>query len=502
MKICFLLQRRFAFIGHNLAILLKEKYGVTDFCGYVYLRSSYNFLKEQKEINYTSLLLDDEIHKQYKKETLDLKYLEYLEKTYGIPNLWPYLRVDRVLMSNQLVREYPYDQSLYSHEELLKILQVQAKTIIKFLEKEKPNCIFFTQAIGGVGSLLLYHIAKKMGITILCATLNTLPRTVALGSDYMYLDKVEEKFQALIRSPQQISSHIFYEQAKQFLIEFNNRPQPYSQIHGQKKNQTKRGTIDLVIYKNLFNSFHWFIHLLYEYFTQEIRYDYSYTNPIYYLIDRFKRKFRSLFPFKYDNFEITDNYIFFPLQLEPEVSLLLLAPWVNDQQYIIKQIAKSLPVGYILYVKEHPQMKSYRPASYYKKLKKMHNVKIVDPGISSFEVIKHAKLITTITGTVGWEAILLKKPVITFGDIFYNKIPMVKNCKNMEKLPWLIKEQLEKFKFNEQEILTYICALLEESAQNIDLLQLWEQETDENKKKENLQPLVDLLAKRLNLSHK
>ena len=49
MKVCFLLQRRFAYIGHKLAIILKEKYGVEDFCGYVYLRSSFEFLKKQTE---------------------------------------------------------------------------------------------------------------------------------------------------------------------------------------------------------------------------------------------------------------------------------------------------------------------------------------------------------------------------------------------------------------------------------------------------------------------
>jgi hypothetical protein len=35
MKVCFYLQRRFAFLGHEMAVLLKEKYGVKDFCGYV-----------------------------------------------------------------------------------------------------------------------------------------------------------------------------------------------------------------------------------------------------------------------------------------------------------------------------------------------------------------------------------------------------------------------------------------------------------------------------------
>src|SRR3989338_6917129 len=130
MKICFFLQRRFAYLGHNLAIILKEKYGVSDFCGYVNLRSSFNFLSSQKDIKYSNLLLDEDIQKKYKEETLDLNYLQWLEKEYGTPNLWPYIAVDRIIMSNQLLREYPYDKPPYTHEEMLRLLQVMSKSIL------------------------------------------------------------------------------------------------------------------------------------------------------------------------------------------------------------------------------------------------------------------------------------------------------------------------------------------------------------------------------------
>jgi len=429
-----------------------------------------------------------------------MAYLKKLESEYGIPNLWPYLAVDRVLMSNQLVREYPYNKPPYTYEEMLKILQVQAKAVTNFLEKEKPDFIFFTQAIGGVGSLLLYNIAKKKGIPILCATINTLPKTVVLSDNYAYLDGVEKKFAELIQKPELIKKHINYQKAKTFLSDFQDKPRPYSEIHDRNNyrfDQLKQ--LDFLLPKKILISIKWFLHLIYEYFVSKIRYDYTYTNPIYYLADRIKRKVRGLKRIKYEKINPDEPYAFFPLQLEPEVSLLLLASWATDQRHIIKQIAKSLPVGYKLYVKEHPQMVSYRPMSYYEELKKIPNIILIDPRINSFEVIKHAKLITTITGTVGWEAILLKKPVITFGDIFYNKIPGVKNCRTMEQLPWLVKEQIENFNYNEETLVAYICAVLDDAAQNIDLLQLWERETDEEKKRQNLQPLVDLLAKKMNL---
>ena len=64
MKICFVLQRRFAYIGHALAELLNQKYGVREFCGYVSVRESFNFIKKQSSPRFTRLLLDEDIHRQ------------------------------------------------------------------------------------------------------------------------------------------------------------------------------------------------------------------------------------------------------------------------------------------------------------------------------------------------------------------------------------------------------------------------------------------------------
>src|SRR3989338_5993891 len=166
MKICFFLQRRFAYIGHRMAVLLKQKYGVDKFCGYVSLLPSYQFLKSQKEIQYANLILDEEIFNRYKDEPLDIDYIKNFEKQYGVPNLWLYISTDRVVRYGQLVREYPNDISQYSHEEMLRIFQVISKAVVEFLDKEKPDCVFIS-VVGSIASLLLYYVAKKRGIKTL-----------------------------------------------------------------------------------------------------------------------------------------------------------------------------------------------------------------------------------------------------------------------------------------------------------------------------------------------
>jgi len=502
MKACFVLQRRFAYIGHYLASTLKEKYGLIDICAYVQLRSSYTFLKNQTDISYSSLLLDEDIHKTYRTEKLDLDYLRNFEKEYGLPNLWPYIAVDRIIMHNQLVREYPHDFPPYTHEEILKIAQVNIKNIIKFLEKEKPDFIFFS-VVGSIGAKLLYHIAKKKGIKTICAITNTLPRTTVLSTEYDRLSWVEELTKQYKNDPT-VKKTNYHEQAETFIRDYRAKPVIYSDtyfsgVYSEMYNYIK--PLAWLSPKNLWRSISWFGHILKEYTTSPDRSDYSYIKPWGYIKDRIKRKIRNI----RGNLDLFDRYapkedsfVFFPLQYEPEVSLMLLAPFFTDQINVIKQIARSLPVGYVLYVKEHPQMAIYRPRAYYKKLKKNPNVKLINSNISGFDIMKEARLVTTITGTVGWEASLLKKPVITFGDIFYNQLSFVKNCRTIERLPFLVKEQLENFQYNGEEMTAFVTALFQDSAP-VDLLQLWEKEADENKKKKSLEPLADLLAKKLKL---
>lgn len=500
MKACLLLQRRFAYVGHNLALLLKEHYGIDEFCGYVYVRRSYEFLMSQKEIHYSSLLLDQEIHGRYSSERIDTHFLQSLEAEYGIPNLWPYVSLDRALMHNRHVREYPYDKSHYSHDDLLRILQVTAKAIIKFLDDEKPDFIFFS-VIGAVGGKLLYHIAKKRGIATYVVHPTMIHDNYVLSETYNGLTGVENKVQLFSKesAPEKV-----LKQAQNFLNDFRHQPRPHYEFADKKYHQTtKSKQLSFVLPTNALKIMRWFFVSLKHHATGRERHDYDYISPINYVKDGIRRKLRNLRGVDdlYDEPGENDNFTFFPLHYEPEVSLLLYAPFFADQIHLIKQIAMSLPVNHYLYVKEHPTMVPYRPRNYYKAIKKIHNVKLINPNISSFDLIARSKLIMTITSSVGWEATLLKKPVITFGDIFYNQLSFVKHCKTPENIPYLVKEQLENFRYDENELLNLLAAIFSESA-HLNLQYLWEREKDLMKRKEGLKPLADLLAQKLHLTNK
>ncbi|MDO8584847.1 MAG: hypothetical protein Q7R85_01860 [bacterium] len=496
MKGCLLLQRRFATISHAIALALKEKYGITEFCGYVCVRSGFDFLKSQKDINYGTLLLDDELQKDYVKEKLDPEYLHHLEKEYGIPNLWPYIACDRVIMFKQLLREYPYNTPMYTHEEMLRMLQVKARAIIHMLEEEKPDFLF-ASVVGSMGGMLLYHIAKKKNIKVIIADIARIGELFTVSDHYAYHTWTEQIFQELKRTERHSPRE---HDAQTFLKNFRKEPAPFfGKLYEKDQLVDRRRKLQFLKPTHIFRSLAWVLQLTIGYLKNPHRDDYEEIKPWHYIIDRLKNKARLLRGFRdlYSNPEPNEDYAFFPLQYEPEISMLLYAPFFSDQSYVIRQIARSLPVTYKLYVKDHPSMVGFRTRSYYKELLKIPNVRLINPVIKSFPLIQNSKIVTTITGSAGWEAVLLKKPVITFGDVFYNALSTVKHCRTIDELPYLIKEQLESTRYNEQELINYIAATMEVSVE-VSLLRLWEREIgDFEKVKKGMEPAADLIARRL-----
>ena len=53
-------------------------------------------------------------------------------------------------------------------------------------------------------------------------------------------------------------------------------------------------------------------------------------------------------------------------------------------------------------------------------IKKLGNVRLINPFDEQFKYIKNSDLVITDNGTSGWEALILKKPLINLSDSFYD----------------------------------------------------------------------------------
>lgn len=127
------------------------------------------------------------------------------------------------------------------------------------------------------------------------------------------------------------------------------------------------------------------------------------------------------------NFSFDAPYVYFPLHYQPELTTQCL----GNQMYInqalaIERLAALIPENWFIYVKEHViQSECLRPQSFFERLKAIPNLKIVPIETNTFELIEHSQFVSTISGTVGWEAIKNGKNVLLFGVIYYQFLPGV-----------------------------------------------------------------------------
>lgn len=128
-----------------------------------------------------------------------------------------------------------------------------------------------------------------------------------------------------------------------------------------------------------------------------------------------------------DEISQSTDFVYFPLAREPERNIAGVSPDMAHQHFAVWALAKALPAGFLLLVKEHQTAIGPRPDQFYESLAAIPNVVLVPPHQSSFELIDRARATAVVTGTAGLEAAARGKPVISFGaHNLFNVIPHVR----------------------------------------------------------------------------
>lgn len=168
------------------------------------------------------------------------------------------------------------------------------------------------------------------------------------------------------------------------------------------------------------------LHSLVDY--KNYKYYYQISNPFKMYLFLFRKQLRRRFKIaylknKFDQVDFADKYFLFPLQMIPESSTSVWAKNNVDQLNTILNISSNLPFGVMLYVKEHFVNFGSPTLDFYKKLKNIPNVKFIHPHERNFALIKNSLGVITLTSTMGFEALLMKKRVLLIGNIFYESHP-------------------------------------------------------------------------------
>jgi len=155
--------------------------------------------------------------------------------------------------------------------------------------------------------------------------------------------------------------------------------------------------------------------------------------PISRLVMMYLRRRVNLFRYKLFNpcdldLPQHESFCLYALHTQPESSIDVQGAYFSDQIELIRHIARSLPATHVLYVKVHPTDVDGKSLDYYRRIKAIPSVVLVDYSVDTRSLLVRASIVFGLTGTIAYEAALMQKPVIVFAKNFFNGLPTVHQC--------------------------------------------------------------------------
>lgn len=408
-----------------------------------------NFVNFQKVWYYHDFLNSD-------KKSFDMNYLSEFEKKYGI-DLWNLAINERIFYRFNRIYKF-------SREEILNILSQECKLFESIIDEIKPDFLI-TKVPPLHHHQLFYEICKAKGVKVMNLYLSRIGRKCIISQETQHLDTKE--------SLNEISGKKkSFDELRDYLKSFNYSGQVKDYVKkrsSSKLNKIKAGIQFFLISDNSNIQNHYF---------------YKGRTKIRVFLDTvifsLKKKFRDIFVNNNlkSNVNLTEPFIYFALSNNEERNLLISAPFYTNQIENVRHVAKSIPIGFKLYVKEHPAQKirGWRSKSDYKKIMDIPNVTLIHPSYSTEKLYQNCSLVITIGGTAGLDAAFYGKPSIIFSDLGYSILPSVERVSSVHDLQKTIRLSLDK-KVNPEDLEKYLI-LLDKNSFDFDLLDFEMREHD------------------------
>ena len=115
----------------------------------------------------------------------------------------------------------------------------------------------------------------------------------------------------------------------------------------------------------------------------------------------------------------------YTLHKQPEASVDIVGRYYDDQYINIRNIWRILPEDWHIVIKEHTNAIGDRSLGFFKRIKKLRNLILLDEKVNSHKIIQDSKAIFSVSGSIAYEAALIGKPAFLFAPIFFDKL---RNC--------------------------------------------------------------------------
>ena len=156
-----------------------------------------------------------------------------------------------------------------------------------------------------------------------------------------------------------------------------------------------------------------------QFYPNTLHYGYKYLYHSYEL-NKIRFELFSSKTYHINKEDIPSKFIHIPLHLQPEAATSLHGGIYSDQILVIEKIRKIAPNNVWLLVKENPQQTFYqRDPTFFQRLKAIPKTIYYNNHIDPTYLLKKATLTASVCGSVGFESLLVGKPCIYFGKIWY-----------------------------------------------------------------------------------
>lgn len=408
-----------SFLHFSLAYYLQSQLNA-NFFGVIDINSKpKRFFQEQTLVKFQKTWFYHDYIKKIQYEP-DLQYLRNFEKSYDV-DLWKLALNERFFyLHNRFYK--------FTKQEILSILEQEIKLFESILDEVKPDYFLTYDPVFHHQKLLL-DMCRIKGVKILlvCST------------------GIENKY-------------IITENAATFDLDKNNRKDPPYDIKITSSNM--KNDYDVIFHNHLQNrniSILDKIRALKDYLADSdeklVNSNFMYygrtklkviKDALYFEIKQ-RRNYHFLKKHSTSAPDLNSPYVYFPMNINEEMNLLHYAPYYTDQIEVIRHIAKSIPINYVLYVKEHiaAGLRGWNNIDYYRQILDIPNVVLINPYFDNNVLLKNAELIATIRGTASLKAIRYGKPAIVFGEQPIQIMPSIFSVDVPDSLPKLIRLALK-----------------------------------------------------------
>lgn len=466
-------------IGHFLAKKLQAE--GCRLAAFTIKNTTHRFILNQKEVKY-DLIVNKDMMMGRPKDYLEGKHysLQTICDDLGIKTIWPIAMSLRNHAKSYKDKFYYGFKQNVSDEGIIDYIMAAYKCMLKIFQEFDPELIILPNFVS-LPHIMFSLYAKRKGVKTI-AVLDTKIRGHYIFSrsykndEGLFYERIDKLNSGEVETQNR-------ERAKDYIREFREKFKQQSYFENyiprqEKKSVWKKIRHELSPYKSIAL---WYLksNSSRKNLVESTGITIDYRPPRIILRDHYCRKRYLKFMNNFDYYPLgkLEKFVYFPLQVQPEMSLDVTAPFFSNQIETARLLAMSLPGDYTLAVKEHPVMIGLRPPSYIEKIARTANVKLIDYRIPNEQILKKADLIISPNSTSLAEAAFYNKPAIQLGDLGTTlKLPNVFKETDMtamtDKISELLKINLNTPEY-ERRLENFIAAVYDIGF-DIDYMTVWE----------------------------